>query len=174
VIELTTEETELATSLGEATYERYRGDAGHDRNLERSHRVGKLGEVAVERWFRFQGFDPDAAYKDPDRERDPDLVVATRGIAVKSWRPDTWPAWGRCVTPAQMPGMQRKAQAIVWTVVEDELDPVRVEVAGWSSPEELAATELRNTGPDYKPIMNHQVDVDQLRDLPELVDFLRA
>jgi hypothetical protein len=160
--------------LGAATYERYRRDAGHYRNLERSHRVGKLGEVAVEQWLRSQGFDPDAAYKDPSREREPDLIVETRGVEVKSWRPETWIEWGRCVTPAQMPGMERKAQAIVWTVVEDELDPARVEVAGWSSPEEVAATELRPTGPPRKPIMNHQVDLDELRDLSELVEFLRS
>jgi hypothetical protein len=172
--ELSAEETELARTLAEATYQRHRSSSGSYRNLPRSHLVGKLGEMGVEKWLRSESFSPDAAYRDPERERDPDLVVDARGIAVKSWRPDTWPDWGRCITPSQMPGMQKKAQAIVWTIVEDELEPVRIEVAGWSTPDEVAATELRPTGPPYKPIVNHQVDIGNLRELRELVELLRA
>jgi hypothetical protein len=173
-VELAPEESSLATSLAEATHQRYSGASGHYRNLPRSHLLGKLGETAVEKWLRSEGFDPDPAYRDPEREREPDLLVDGRGIEVKCWRPDTWTEMGRCVTPAQMPGMQKKIQSIVWGIVEDEREPVGVELAGWSTPDEVAATETRPTGPKYKPIMNHQMDLESLLDLADLVALLRA
>lgn len=173
MIELTAEETALAKRLAEETYQRYRGEPGHYRNLPRSHLLGKLGEVAVESWFRSEGVDPDPAYRDPERAREPDLVVDAGGIEVKCWRPETWPEMGRCVTPAQIRGIRRKSVAIVWGVVEDEREPVRVELVGWSTPEDVAATEVRATGPDYKPVVNHQVDAAGLRDLQELLGYGR-
>ena len=172
-LELDGEEVELATSLAEASHAKHGARSGHYPNLKRSHLVGKLGEVAVEKWLRLQEVEVDAAYKDPGREREPDLIADARGIAVKTWRPDTWTDWGRCVTPAQVPGLQKKVEAIVWAVVDDNAEPVRAEIAGWSTPDEVAGTEVRATGPKYRPIMNHQVDLDQLRDPTELIDALR-
>ncbi len=174
VFELSAEETGLATELSDATYEHHRHQAGHYRNLRRSHLLGKLGEVAVDKWLTTEGFETDPAYRDPERERDPDVLANGYGIAVKSWRPDTWVDWGRCVTPAQMPGMQKKVLAIVWVVVEDERVPVRAEIAGWSTPGELAASEPRPTGPDYRPVMNHQVDIEQLREPTDLFELLHS
>jgi hypothetical protein len=174
VFDLAPDEVELARGLAEATYERYKGQPGHYRNLRRSHLVGKLGEVAVERWAQSHDIEPDAAYRNADRENEADLIVGDRGIAVKTWRPTTWPEMGRCVTPQQIGGIQKKPKAIVWVVVDDEVDPIRVEIPGWSTPAEVAATTLRATGPLYKPIMNHQIDADQLRDPAELVELLRS
>lgn len=171
VVELSAEETAPATELSDATYERHRNQAGHYRNPPRSHLMGKLSEVAVDKWLTTEGFETDPAYRDPERKRDPDVLANGYGIAVKSWRPDTWVDWGRCVTPAQMPGMQKKVLAIVWVVVEDERVPVRVEVAGWSTPDEVAATEPRPTGPEYRPVMNHQVDIEQLREPTDLFEL---
>jgi hypothetical protein len=172
LVELDADEARLATELAEATYERHRHHGGHYPNLARSHRVGKLGEVAVDNWLTANSLTTDPAYRDPTREREPDLMVNGCGVAVKSWRPDTWTDWGRCVTPAQLPGMRKKIRAIVWAIVDDERDPIEVEVAGWSTPDEVAETELRATGPSYRPIVNHQVDIEALRDIASLVEFL--
>ncbi len=172
-VELTPDESSVATRLAEATHQRYSAASGHYRNLPRSHLVGKLGESAVEKWLRSERFDPDPAYRDPEREREPDLLVERCGLAVKCWRPDTWASMGRCVVPAQMPSMQKKIQAIVWGIVEDERQPVRVELAGWSTPDEVAATEPRPTGPNYKPILNHQMNLESLLEMSDLVEFLR-
>jgi hypothetical protein len=173
-VELSIEETAMAKELADATYERHRHQSGQYRNLQRSHLVGKLGEVAVDKWLRQDGFATDPAYRDPERERDPDVLVNGRGIAVKSWRPDTWGEWGRCVTPGQMPGLQKKVLAIVWAVVDDERIPCQVEIAGWSTPDEVAAQEPQATGPAYRPVVNHQVTVEQLREPRTLFELLRS
>lgn len=171
-IELTAEQAAKARELGEATYERYKTAGGHYRNIKRSHILGKLAEVGVEQWLRAQAFDPDPAYRDLDREADPDLIVGSVGIEVKSWRPATWDEMGRCVTPAQLKTIEKKAAAVVWCVVDDERDPPLIGLAGWSKPSDVACTEVRPTGPDYRPVLNHQVEIGDIRPLVELVEHL--
>ncbi|MBA3422296.1 MAG: hypothetical protein H0U12_10495 [Thermoleophilaceae bacterium] len=163
-----------AARLAAATHGRYRIVQGHYRNLPRSHLLGKLGEFGAEKWLRSAELSVDAAYRDPAREGGPDVLVRGHGLEVKSWRPDTWSEWGRCVTPAQLPSIQRKSEAILWCVVEEADEWARIELKGWSTPQDVAATEIRPTGPSYKPIMNHQVALDALRDLRDLLDRLQA
>lgn len=168
-LELASGEVEEARVLADATYERFRSEAGHYRNLQRSHFIGKLAEFAVEKWMRSEGLDPDAAFRDPDRVGEPDLLLKKAGVEVKCWRPDTWDEWGRCVTPAQIRTIARKSEAVVWAIVDDEATPIHVDVVGWNTPEDIAATELRATGPDYRPVMNHQLAANALRDPGELL-----
>ncbi len=99
--------------------------------------------------------------------------MVEQGIEVKTWRPSTWEEWGRCVTPAQAAGMAKKAAAIVWAVADDEADPITVEVVGWSTPEDVLATDIRLTGPSYKRVANHQIEWNQIRPLEELATRLR-
>jgi hypothetical protein len=174
VVELTQAEVREAQDMAAATHGRYAGQAGHYRNLARSHLLGKLGEVAVEKWLRSAGLQPDAAYRDPTRDREPDLLLNGDGVEVKTWRPDTWDEWGRCVTPAQASGVARKSRAIVWAVARDEADPVTVELVGWSTPEDVVSTDPRPTGPAYRPVMNHQVEMENLRDLAELPQVISS
>jgi hypothetical protein len=171
---LTNGEVEEANRLAEETYARFRGEPGHYRNLPRSHLIGKLAEVAVEKWMRSTGLEPDPAFRDPDRVGESDLVLYEIGVEVKCWRPETWDDWGRCVTPAQIRTIARKSKAVVWAVVDDEAAPVGVEIVGWNTPSDIAATDVRATGPDYRPVMNHQVAADELRDLDELLSMLGA
>lgn len=172
LIVLTPEEVADAKAMAAETFARYRAQSGHYRNLERSHLVGKLGEVAVEKWLRSEGFDPDPAYRDQARDREPDILIREQGVEVKTWRPETWDKWGRCVTPAQARGMQKKSDAIVWAVADDEAEPVTVELVGWSTLEDVVATEPRATGPEYRPIVNHQLPAEAVRDLRELSQTL--
>lgn len=172
VVTLTEDEVGEAKSLGTETHERFRGQHGHYRNLLRNHLLGKLSEVGVEKFLRSQGLDPDPAYRDPARVREPDLGVDGNGIEVKTWRPDTWDQWGRCVTSAQAPGVAKKARAVVWTITDDEAEPVSVTIAGWSTPQDILSTEPRATGPSYRPIVNHQVALADIRDLAGLLALL--
>jgi hypothetical protein len=172
-IDLESEEVDAARRLAEATYERFRSEAGHYRNLPRSHLIGKLAELAVEKWLRAAGLDPDPAFRDPDRVGESDVVVHAAGIEVKCWRPETWAEWGRCVTPGQIRTIKRKSEAVIWAIVDDEASPIHVDIVGWNTPEEIGATDVRATGPDYRPVMNHQVAVDALRDPDELLSRLR-
>lgn len=172
-VELSVEEGRDARELAAATYEKYRREAGHYRNLERSHFLGKLGEVAVEKWLSSQGLQPEPIYRDADRDAEADLGVSAQGIEVKTWRPSTWDEWGRCVTPAQARRMADKSDAIVWAIADDEADPITVEIVGWSTLEDVLATDIRLTGPSYKPVANHQIELNHIRPLDELVAWLR-
>ena len=172
-IDLTPDELEAARTLAAATFAKYRGRAGHYRNLERSHFLGKVGEIAVEKWLASENLRAEAVYADPARDADSDLVVSGEGIEVKTWRPATWDEWGRCVTPAQAPGIAQKSSAIVWTVADDEADPVVVEIKGWSTPDDVLATEVRATGPAYRQVANHQIEPGKIRPAADLLRRLR-
>lgn len=120
------------------------------------------------------GLKPDPTFRNPDRVGEPDLVLHEIGVEVKCWRKETWDEWGRCVTPGQIRTVARKSRAVVWAVVDDEAVPVSVEIMGWNTPLEIAATDVRATGPDYRPVMNHQVATDGVRDLDDLLSMLGA
>lgn len=174
VVELTEDEVEHATELARATHQRYRNQQRHYRNLARSHLLGKLSEIGTEKWLRSVGLDPDPAYRDPARVSEPDLLVGP-DLEIKTWRPDTWDAWGRCVTPAQAAGViAKKASAVIWTVTDDEGDPPTVTVVGWSTPEDIVAIDPVPTGLAYRTVVNHQVAVEDLRDLSSLLEMLRS
>jgi len=174
VVELTEDEVEDATELAQATHRRYRNHQGHYRNLARSHLLGKLSEIGTEKWLRSEGFDPDPAYRDPTRVGEPDLLLVERGLEVKTWRPETWEAWGRCVTPAQAAGISKKGSAVIWTIADDKGDPPTVTIVGWSTPEDIVAIDPVATGPKYRPVVNHQIAMEDLRDLGSLLTTLRG
>lgn len=171
--DLTTRQVEDASVLGEKTFGRYRKRAGRYPNLRRSHILGKLGEVAVERWLGEEGIDVDPAFRDSKRASEADILIDGFGVEVKTWRPATWDSWGRCVTPEQMPVIDTKASAVVWVVADDEATPVGVEIMGWSTPGDLVDREPILTGPPYRKIRNHQVEVDEIRPLGDLLEEIR-
>jgi hypothetical protein len=171
-VPLTAEETYQALRLALKTFKRNRHLPGYYSNKLEIHLVGKLGESGVEKWLKSEGFDPDAPCRDLARETGPDFLVNEIGIEMKTWHVDTWFELGRCIRPGQMGGIQEKCAVVVWGIVDDEPDPIRVELAGWSTPDEVAETEVRRTG--ARKLKNHQIDVDQVRDLSELVAFLRV
>ncbi len=173
-IELTPDEVASALQMAEVTYQRHERKRGHFGNSLRRHEVGKLGETAVEKWLRSNGRSPDSAFRDVDREGESDLLLDGRGIEVKSWSPEWWDEGGRCVTPRQLGYIRRNSEAIVWTIVKVDGDPQRVELMGWSTPDDVASTALRVTGPPWNRVENHQIDIDDLRPLDELIGSLHA
>jgi hypothetical protein len=156
--------------MGLETYERWQGRAGHYRNLEKSHRLGKLGEVAVARWATEAGVQPiERMYEDGSREREADLLLGKVRVDVKTWSASTWPAWGRCVATAQLTALKRKADAIIWTFAEERGGQVRVTVVGWSTMQDIEAAPVKPTGPQHAPVINHQVEPDKIRSAGALV-----
>lgn len=173
VVVLSEDDTGAAQALAEATYERFKDQPGHYGNTLPKHRLGKLAELAVEKYLRKSGIVPDSLFRDIEKSGDADLKVDDFGIEVKSWRPDTWEEWGRCVTPKQMRWIAAKSRAIVWTIVHDVGPTATVELVGWSLPEEVAATAIRMTGPDHRQVPNHQVDLVDIRPMADLITALR-
>lgn len=174
-ISLSAEQLAAAEALAEETYDRFKDVHGHYPNKPGSHRVGKLAEFAVEQWLRNESFDPDPAYRDIERSSEPDLLIGQEGVAVKGWTSGpSWEEGGRCIRPQQISGIT-KNKAIVWCYVnEAQGQPVRLTIAGWSTPDEVAAKPITMTGPAYPPLENHQVPVEELRPPEELIRVLRA
>ncbi|MGI8536060.1 MAG: hypothetical protein ACR2K2_06080 [Mycobacteriales bacterium] len=70
---MTSEQVADATTLAEATYERWKSAPGYYRNTLSSHRKGKLGEVAADLWASAHGLRVERWYRDPAQERSADL-----------------------------------------------------------------------------------------------------
>lgn len=172
-VELTLGDMEEARRLAEATYERFKDVPGFYGNTLAKHLLGKLGEIAVEKWLRSEEFSIDSAFRDIDRGGEADILVGASGVEVKTWRPETWDEMGRCVHPNQMDSIAAKSTAIVWAVVDEQPNSASVTLEGWSPPAEIADTAIRRTGPEHRKVTNHQVEIADLRPMGELRDALR-
>jgi hypothetical protein len=163
-IDLTRAEIDLAYDLAHKSYERFAEHEGHYRNMRRSHLVGKLGEVAVDKYF--SSLQPrrivQPHYRDPDMEASCDLTFGQTRIEVKTWSDEYWAEWGRCVAVAQMDRVQRKADVIVWCSEQSTIQTVKILIHGWSTPDELARVPAKLTGPAGHRVLNHQLAVDEL------------
>ncbi len=173
-VRLTTEESAEARRLAEFTHARWKNTTGHYRNLPRSHLLGKLGEVAAEKWARDQGVDVEAVFRDLDREREADLIVGVLRVDVKTWTAAYWDNWGRCVAVSQLPRLRTKADAILWTTHDDTSGADVVTLRGWSTMVDVTASEVRETGPAYRTVVNHQLDPPDLREISTLLDAARG
>ena len=102
-----------------------------------------------------------------------DVTTNTRHLEVKSWDTTGWEAWGRCVRPTQVAGIEAKADDVVWCEVDGAKEepgsvPVTVVVHGWSTVDEVKACPIELTGPSYRQYENHQAAVEDLRPIEAL------
>lgn len=153
---------------------RWAAQPGHYTNALRSHFIGKLGELAAERTLLESGLRLDAHFRYPERESLCDMVVKLRGyrqitrIEVKTWSRVHWPDLGRCIAVEQLPALTKKADLVLWCVTDapdpdSDPAPVEVEIAGWSTLDEVRAAPIRFTGTGaMRRVQNHQLDVNHL------------
>jgi hypothetical protein len=167
LVSLTEAEVDEANRLGDATYEVFKGRPGYYRNLQGSHRKGKYGEVAVEKWAKALGLEVESVFRDISQTRREDLVIGGIRVEVKTWDDGTWDDMGRCVTPGQLGTLRRKADAIIWCSVEGS----EVTLHGWSTLDDIEVQPVKMTGPSHYPVANHQVPAEQLRPLDRLLDL---
>jgi len=154
---------ELAQAALEAAEEAMRnGMRARYQNTPNSHMVGKLGEYAVEAWLQNRGVLDSSPFRDPTLTDAPDLVAAGQGVEVKAWSVDGWADWGRCVTPGQLPRIAARAAYIVWVVVSAAEEARFAAIQGWSTPAEVEARPISETGPAQRPVRNRQVPLDQM------------
>ena len=156
--------------MATATYERYRNYQGHYHNSAKSHLLGKVGEIAVEAWLATEGIEADSAFRDDGRDREPDVQVRGLRLDVKTWSPEYWAAYGRCVTPGQLKTKFSSCDGVIWAVGSTEAHPMTVTIMGWSSVDDIRSAPIRMTGPAYRQIANHQLDQHDLRELSRLFD----
>jgi hypothetical protein len=137
-----------------------------------SHLVGSLGQVAVEQWAKESGIHEESLFRDPKRVAESDVVVRGRSdvrVEVKTWTLDFWSDLGRCVAVGQMAAVEKKADVIVWAILDDRGAIPVVVLRGWSTPKEVATTNPRPTGRgSMTKINNHQVEETALHEVAEL------
>ncbi len=184
-IVLSTGDIAWCVEAGRATHDRFKDLPGYYRNLLSSHVIGKFGELAVENWLRVEGA---AVNRGPLVSHFRDIAELRRcdleyrfptplRIEVKTWNANFWEAWGRCVQPRQLPKLRREADVVVWARLTEHATeslvegrspvPITVQIIGYSTLEDVANAPLRNTGPHYKPIYNHQLDEQSIRPTEE-------
>jgi hypothetical protein len=168
VIRLTQSQLDDATELARATHAKWGARRGYYPNKFETHLKGKMGEVAVETWAVGLGRKVDSAFRDLTREREADIVIDGQRVEVKTWDFTGWQEWGRCVRPPQLPQLRAKADAVVWCYLENAV----VTIVGWSTLKDIEQVEVTVTGPTYNRLENHQVPLDEVRDLGGLLTTL--
>ena len=170
---LNPETKQAASLLAEKTFERYRNNPGHYRNTANSHLVGHLGEFAAFIWFRDNGFEPVAAFSDPSKDKDCDILTNVGRIEVKTWSERYWEKWGRCVSVSQYASIKRKADFIFWLSV-DEVDSETPKVAfrGWCMVDIFEGMQPIMTGDAGREVRNYQLDPSQLKPVEEMEKLL--
>ncbi len=168
-----------STSIG-----KWSGQAGYYDNRINSHFKGKLGELAVEKYLLENGHKLDSHFRFPDRENLSDLVIKIKKytevcrLEVKTWDAKYWSELGRCISVAQYPDLKKKADIILWCVVDlKDVDAllknpheVAVSLAGWSKLEEIADAPIKDTGiGGMRRIRNYQLLETNLHSMSEFM-----
>lgn len=151
----------VAEELSQATYNKYKDYEGHYRNLASSHFIGRLGEMAVDKFFRtiYTNIEPHFIDENEDQLCD----ITTDGIRwdVKTWRSTFWDTWGRAVSAQQLELLQKKADRIAWASVDLD-DPSVVTIHGWNKVSDIPQYEPVWMGPVGKQVFNHQVPINRV------------
>jgi len=176
-IELPVADVQWAADTARASFERWESQQGYYNNRLNSHFKGKLGEIAVEKFLLDQKLKLDSHFRFADRENLADLVVKIKGhnkiarLEVKTWSLNYWQDLGRCIAVDQYPDMKKKADVIVWCLLDEKqiLDastPVKVILAGWSKIDEVLKAPIKLTGLDnMRKVNNYQLDETDLHDM---------
>jgi hypothetical protein len=176
-IELSIADVQWAADVARSSFARWERQQGYYNNRLNSHFKGKLGEIAVEEFLFGQKMKLDSHFRFSDRENLADLVVKIKGykkivrLEVKTWSNNYWRDLGRCIAVDQYPDMKKKADIIVWCLVDEKqtLDtpaPLKVILAGWSKIDEILKAPIKFTGLDnMRKIENYQLAESDLHEM---------
>ena len=175
LIQLSADEVADAERLAKATSDKWNSKVGHYGNSPDRHRTGKLGEVALEKWFREQNIEAESLYRDIEDEKKADFKVVNPEIRVelKTWSAYSWEDLGRCVAVGQASTVGEKADLIIWCILRITQDATAIEIAGWSTVGEVVAAPKVWTGPQGKKVHNHQLPLRKIRPYQSLLQRLR-
>jgi hypothetical protein len=176
-IELSLSDVQWAAETARSSFERWESQQGYYNNRLNSHFKGKLGEIAVEKFLLDQKLKLDSHFRFTDRENLADIVVKIKGykkvirIEVKTWSKNYWQELGRCIAVDQYPDLKKKADIIVWCLVDekqisDASAPVKVLLAGWSKMDEVSNAPIKLTGLDnMRKVNNYQLAESDMHDM---------
>jgi len=181
---LETADVEWAIRSASVSIEKWSGQAGYYNNRFDSHFKGKLGELAAEKYLLEKGYKLDSHFRFPERENLSDLVIKVKRytkvcrLEVKTWDAKYWPELGRCISVEQYPDLKKKADIILWCVldlkdVETLLktpEGLSVSLAGWSKVEVIVNASIKDTGiGGMRKVKNYQLLETDLRSMSAFV-----
>jgi hypothetical protein len=176
-IPLTVEDTAWALDNAKTSIKKWSERDGYYNNRLASHITGKLGELAVEKYLLEQGYKLDSHFRFPERENLSDIVVKVWGysrirrLEVKTWSESYWAELGRCIAVEQYPILKRKADIVIWCLVDHEFverlvkkpGPGAVSLAGWSVIGRISEAPIHDTGTgNMRKVRNYQLREDDL------------
>ena len=171
---LNPESKQAAQLLAEQTFNRYRNNPGHYRNTASSHLVGHLGEFAAFIWLRDNGFEPEAYFSDPSRDRECDISTNVGRLEIKTWSAQYWDEWGRAVSVSQLNSIKRKADFIFFCSVDEvESETPKVQFRGWCEVAIIDQREPKWTGREGRKIHNYQIEQSELKPVEHLTRLLK-
>jgi hypothetical protein len=185
-IELSIAEVKWAEDTARSSFARWESQQGYYNNRLNSHFKGKLGELAAEKFLLDQKLKLDSHFRFSDREKLADIVVKVKGykkvvrLEVKTWSSNYWQDLGRCIAVDQYPDLKKKADIIVWCLVNEKQDldtlgsmPVKVILAGWSKIGEILKAPIKQTGLDnMRRVENYQLAEADLHLMSEFLGAL--
>jgi|GEM_PF-1375629 len=185
---LEVEDVKWAIQSASASIEKWSGQAGYYNNRIDSHFKGKLGELAVEKYFLETGCKLDAHFRFPERENLSDIVIKIKKyteicrLEVKTWDVKYWPELGRCIAVDQYPVLKKKADVIIWCVIDlnhietllNNPEAVSVSLIGWSKIEEVMSAPIKDTGIGaMRKVKNYQLDETSLHAMSAFINLWR-
>lgn len=177
------EDVKWAANSAVSSIEKWSEREGYYNNRLASHLMGKLGELAVEKYLLENGYQIDSHFRFSDRENLCDIVVKVKKytqvcrLEVKTWSANYWAGLGRCISVEQYPILKKKADLVLWCVVEtsnvegllNKPERVKVLLAGWSRVQETSAAAVKDTGTGgMRKVRNYQLGENDLHPVSKL------
>ena len=188
-VTLSQEDIAWAVQRAQETLARWGKVYGHYNNKFNSHLKGRLGEVAVEKLIQQWELKHASHFRDADLDKWCDIElqktisITPCRVDVKTWSEEHWQDLGRCIAVNQVPSLEKKADRIIWCVVEKmetpspetvlALESIDVDVVGWSTLAEVKGAPIKFTGHAWmRKVENHQLDVDALHPIGTFVESM--
>lgn len=161
---------EYAENLAQDTFEKYQNVKGHYRNLLSSHVIGRYGEMGAYQFLINRRIECYPYFSNMEYDSLCDINTKLGRCEVKTWNPDYWQDWGRAVSVAQMPYLEKKADFILWCTASENVQNnlISVQIHGWNTIADMKVRPPLWTGPQDKQVENYQIAIEEMRDLDAL------
>ena len=164
---------EYGERLALATFEKYRETKGHYRNSIKSHVIGRYGELGCYQFFINRNIEAHPNFTDLDNDASCDIQTALGRCEVKTWNIPFWEQWGRAVSVAQLPYLEKKADFILWCSAGVVSNLIRIDIHGWNTVADMTIRPPMLMGPANNQVENYQVEINEMRPIQSLVEFGR-
>ena len=149
------------------THEQFKSSPGYYGNKIRRHLLGKIGEIACEKWLRDNDVACEPVFKDISRMQEADIIVGAKRlrVEVKAWSKDFWEDLGRCIAVKQLKRIKGKADVVLWCVACNKIEAgMTVTICGWNTLADIEQAPKGLTGlKGGNKVYNYQVAADKVK-----------